>query len=442
MQKIINIFFIVAMLLLATALPLNTAILDFRLFGTHEIGNNDVPVTETITFSEATATLKSGEVVRYLPDSDIPFAKLILGISSPRNLEKLVLRFHSNTGKFEAPIPSTTITYQSVTDKTQTDKKNVTTTDLVPSIDPAYKEYEIDLASYYSGIASGSHGFLAIHVADQLVARVDAVKFQAMKPLMKYITELPAGSKAVKLYLPDEKYEILVPVHRFEPAQMVNYIGLYEALRAGAKPGFGLYGKDAVAMSSDYWIENNAARIEYRSGVLKNYKNPELMYEAVARTFGSYGTLKQTVVNVDRVQAAVIDTSEKITFYYPVQGSTHTWVMEDKRPTAAKTAETQATTTVDAAAFTKFFQDYLDLLSDVGYLPAGLYRPNHTLEQVTEGNQSKLEFRLTFENNDDLPLPEHFEVFLSLTLYRYPGIDRVILNGTELPRIKAFNIEE
>lgn len=437
MQKIINVFFIVAMLLLATALPLNTAILDFRLFGAHEIGGGDIPLAETISFSEAVATLKNGETIRFSFDSDASLPKLILGIESARNLEKLVLRYHSNTGKFEAQLPSTTITYPSKTDSTQTDNKIITTSDLVGSIDPEYKEFEVDLKAFYAGIASGSFAMLTVEVEDQMVANVQAIKLGKMKPLMKYLVELPSGNKAVKVYFPDEAYGILVPVHRFEPAQMVNYVGLYEALKAGAKPGFGLHGKDAIAASNDYWIENSAARVEYRSSALKNVKNPDLMYEAVARTFGSYGKLKQTVINVDRVQAAVIDTSKKVAFYYPVQGSTHTWVIEAQKP---EKSETQAT--FDTREFQNYLNEYLKLLSDIGYLPSELYRVNETIDDAGEENSKKITVNLTFEKNDDLPLPEHLEVFLSLTLYQYPGIEKVVLNGAELPRIKAFNVEE
>lgn len=437
MQKIINVFFIVAMLLLATALPLNTAILDFRLFGTHEIGGDEIPIAETITFSEAVVTLKNGETMRYTSDSDTPLSGVILSVDSPKNVEKLALRFHSNTGKFEAQLPSTTITYPSQTDKTQTDNKIITTSDLVGSIDPKFKEYEVDLRGFYDNTQSGDFSALTVEVEGVRVANIQVAKLSKMKPMMKYLIDVPAGSKAVKLYFPDEAYEMLVPVHRFEPVQMVNYVGLYEVLKAGAKTGFGLHGKDAVAVSNDYWIENSAARVEYRSSALKNFKNPELMYEAVARTFGSYGKLKQTVVNVDRVQATVIDTGEEVAFYYPVQASTHTYVMEARKPANSETQDT-----FDTREFQNFLNEYFSLLSDIGYLPSELYRAKHTLDEVNEENLKKITVNLTFEKIDNLPLPEYLEVFLSLTLYQYPGIEKIVLNGTELPQIKAFNIEE
>lgn len=427
MQKILNILFIFIILAIASITPLNRALLEINIFApVVETNEETVPVvTEEIHFigieGIRLAGREDGTITRseeYWTDVN-PDTHLLGFIKSD---EEFALKFlyTSNTGDFDTEIPQLKIIV-SEPEGTEMAGKEF---DIAPrkedlAITELKAEFILEGSVLKQRLAQGYHRVSLVWDGAPLGHFVIAKDAVVGEKLMKFETSIPENSRVIKLYIPDIDGEHLIPVSRIYPASFYDYIQLFEALHKGANAGYGLKGTPAVAHTNAYWISNSESRIDYRSGVVADIVNPQLMYRAIGYTFAQLGNLKKTNVYVDKTLTHEFETPTSPFFYDYIAG-------EGGRLLITETPSGAADSASHILGFIQNMQDRHVL-------------PPHC--KLINCEQKEDALHIDISHYEDVENAEVFEPLLNLSAYSLGGIKNLIFNGRLLPEIKAFNMD-
>ncbi len=403
MQKILNIIFILALVVIAAIVPLNTALLNINIFG---------PIIDKPGVTNPSKTIE-----------EVVFEKFeVLGADeNGLNPSEIVLSYSSNTGEFGAKAPAFALR---ISDASGAEEKLL-------SIDPSqsdlnalgnFASYTIKIADISEALADGYHTFTLLDGGGTELYRFTVSKNTAItKKLLRYSSELPEGYKQVIYFFPDSSFSKAIPVSRLERAGVFDYVAMYNTLRLGAAEGLGLKENPAVAFSGYYWVADGAVKVDYLSTNLSDFPNIDTMYEAVANTFARYGEVKKANFNIDGQASKSLEMPLPPYIYLPFENeSDYIYIYYEA-------AETDSISALIAKFTNKMY--------DTGLLPPMTKLTNCELSSDGALKIEYKDYHLT-ENR------EIFEVLLNLTAFSHPEVKELSINGSPAQRIILYNLEK
>lgn len=449
MQKILNLIFIIALTVIAMTMPLNTSFLDFQIFKpiTDPTEPSEPGIIENIDFVGIKGCKLAGtgdrDVAYWTAAS--PENHFIAQIDREDDFFDLV--FSSNTSEYSAEFPAVSVVIDGgkeymispivsgaagVSAAGDSDGEGGIVIENLDILEDGTAVYNFRFKDIYTELSDGYHvGTLKVggSACGRIIFSKNAI---IKKQLLGYGTEIPINQKVVWHFFPDADYRELIMVPRFQPKELVDYIGLYNSLRAGSKTELGLCGSPAIAYSDDYWIANNEVRVAFYTKALEEVsaisKNRELMYTAFAYTFEAYGQLQNCVVVLDGKPEQEVRAPAPPFFYLPYENSSERILIRREEATidADETPAEQCSRVVSA---------YADFMHKNNVLSPAVVLTNCDLSEDGQ-------LTITFKNYEYIENQEIFELLLNLTAYSCKNVKALSLNGRALDRVILFNMEE
>lgn len=418
MQKVLNLLFIMIILAIASITPLNRALLDINIFSpvveTTEEPQKIVEHIEFVGIEGIKLAGKASGLPAYSQDywTDVNPDTHLLDFIKTGESFALKFLFTSNTGEFKSEIPALQLR---INDEEKiaipSSKENL-------AVSGSEAVFVLNRNQLDGRLKDGYNRVTVMSNEADLGFFIISKNAEISGDFMKYESEIPENTKVIKMYFPDAANEDLIPVSRIYPKFFYDYIQLFENLHQGAKAGYGLAERPAVAYTNSYWISNQETRIDYRSAVLKDVVNRELMYKAIGYTFAQLGNLKKTNVYVDGVLDMSFETPKAPYCYNFKKEGGNLLILESASSATSPSAHISA-----------FISD----MYEMNVLPP------HCKLINCENKEGVL--HIDISHYEDMENAKVLEPLLRLTAYSLDGIAGLRLNGKEMPQIKAFNIE-
>lgn len=404
MQKILNLIFILALAVIAAIIPLDTALLDINIF--KPIVEGDTPVTSPNKIIEE-IVISGFEALEFA--------------ESGMNPAKIRVNYSSNTGEFGVALPPLTLKFKSAAG----DEKNIV-------LEPSRAEIEIfgnsatythDLAELTETLDSGYYDVEAPESGDpsSRYKFIVSKNTKITKRLLKYSSTVPAGQRRVLYFFPDSSYSKAIPVSRLERQGALDYISMYNTLRGGAAQNIGLREKPAVANSGYYWVAGGSVRVDYLSANLRDFSNLDVMYEAVANTFASYGGIQKANFNIDGKAAKTLEIKPAPYIFLPFENdSDYIYIYYEAS---------------EANGISELINAFTTRMHEAHILPPMTRLTNC---ELGENGFLKIEYKdYQFAENREI-----FEVLLNLTAFSFEKVKELEINGNPVPEILLYNLEQ
>ncbi|MDO4800474.1 MAG: hypothetical protein Q4A52_08185 [Bacillota bacterium] len=421
MQKLTNIVFILILILMGTALPLNTQIMNINL-------TEPIITTPGNTDTTEHGALQ-GKITLLRPDYD--------AIVDERS--DLVLVFESDNAVFHDDFfrelrPTLVVTaadgaQQRIDLSDQTARTSgasqreirIPYRQIAASIeDSGY--YRMHLELFDRKLEAALNGSWLLSTLDYsgkpLSVRTDA-------------DPIPAGQIPLTLYVPDREFRSVTPITRILPDSSLDWHRVYLALRDGVSPTLGLRPAPTIPTLMLYDLTSGAAVLDLAADTDKYASTPEqiqVLGQAIHSTYMSYRRIRGTTLRVGgkvifEEVARVQPTSYRIS-----RTSTDHLVLQPV--TLAESTDAKAAV-----------RDVVSRLQKDHVLP-----PTIELEEFfLTPEDGALEVHLSPEYQTLLrDKPEYRELVraaVALSFYSIPEVRSLKINGETIPRIIAWNLE-